>query len=215
MVLPRSRVTCPRTAHCSDGICRMRANSVIAMSTIKRYNPRPIRVRHSPDHPATPPATIQHITQGEDDLEHAHMTSETSSYVPPSPEQIIMVPEVLDERPVFSRHSVDDRIIFPARKPTEKFGPEQYSAFFGSMYSIFNKAYTAAAWTSTKEEFKSLQIFSPRLSSYSGITTSNATSESTGRERDRYEAWPFIGTASRYDLDKYTSEDQEESVETV
>ena len=191
------------------------------MSTIKRLNPR--LARHSPDYPATPSVTIQHITQSEGELEHVHLTSEPgpeptepcSSYVPPSPEQIIMVPEVLDERPVFSRHSVDDRIIFPTRKPTQKFGPEQYSTFFKSMYSIFNKAYPTAAWTGTKEESKSLQTFSPRFSNYSGITTLNATSEPAGRERDRYEAWPFIGTASQYDLDKYTSEDQEESFEPV
>ena len=187
---------------------------VIVMTTIKRNDPRRL-IRHSPDYPATPSATIQHITQGEIESEDLEPVEPCSSYVPPSPEQIIMVPQVLDERPVFSRHSVDDRIIFPTRKPLQKLGTEQYSAFFGSMYSIFNKAYTAAAWTGTKEESKSLQIFSPRFSNYSGISTSNATSEPTGRERDRYEAWPFIGTASQYDLDKYTSEDQEESFETV
>ena len=56
------------------------------------------------------------IAQGES--KHVYLTSEPeprSSYVPPSPKQIIMVPENLDERPVFSRHSVDDRplVIFP------------------------------------------------------------------------------------------------------
>ncbi|KAF8690915.1 hypothetical protein AX14_002944 [Amanita brunnescens Koide BX004] len=166
-----------------------------------------------------PPAAtaIQHVTHGEGEPEHVHLTSEPPEpaklNMPPSPEQIIMVPEVLDERPVFSRHSVDDRVIFPTRKPSQKSGPEQYSAFFESMYSIFNKGY--ATMTGTKEDSKSLQIFSPRFSNYSGISAASAKSdEPAGRERDRYEAWPFIGTASQYDLDKY-SEDQEESFETV
>ncbi len=172
----------------------------------------------SPDCSAVPP-TIQHVMQVQEKPEQVHLTNEpapesSSSYVPPSPEQIIIVPQILDERPIFSRHSMLDQVVFPTRKPSlRNAAPEQYSTFFDSMYSIFNTAY--AAWAGTKEESKSPQVSSPRSSSYSGINPSNAKSEPITRERDRYEAWPFIGTASHYDVDNYGSGDQDESFEAA
>lgn len=169
-------------------------------------------IAHSLDYSAAH-LTIPDIIQVQ---EQVHLTSEPapdSSYVPPSPEQIIAVPQIPDERPIFSRHSVDDKIIFPTRKPLRNVASEQYATFLESMYSIFNKAY--ATWTGTNEESKSPQVSSPISSSYSGISPSNAKSEPITRERDRYEAWPFIGTASQYDINNYTSEDQDESFEAV
>ncbi|KAF8329876.1 hypothetical protein F5887DRAFT_113337 [Amanita rubescens] len=175
------------------------------------------------------PPLITHSApvQVQEKPEQAHLTvsepapESSSSYTPPSPEQIIVVPQTMDERPIFSRHSLSNQVIFPARKPSLRNAaapaPEQqYSTIFESLYSIFNNAYTA--WTGTNEESKSPQVSSPSSStSYSGINPSNAKSEpiTITRERDRFEAWPFIGTASQYDVDNYASEDQDESFETA
>ncbi|KAF8630005.1 hypothetical protein AX15_003154 [Amanita polypyramis BW_CC] len=130
----------------------------------------------------------------------------TSRYSPPSPEQIIMV----DERPTFSRQSINDKVIFPIRKSVRAAPQPQWnSTFLENVYAMFNRVY--ATWAGTNEEERQQQTISPTPSDIpNGSSPSSVVLESIVHERDRYESWPFIGTASAYDLRPYISEDEGE-----
>lgn len=119
----------------------------------------------------------------------------------PTAEELAENPHVPVYVPVFSRHNVNNKVVFPIRKPTPP-SPEpslrRLSALSENVNSMFNQVSTS--WNRTKAE-RTNSIGSMVSSKFAGIRNAKACNRQTQvpllrtLERDPYDSWPWIRTA--------------------
>ena len=138
----------------------------------------------------------------------------------PTVEELAGNPHIPVYVPVFSRHNVNNKVIFPIRKPTPP-PPEpsqrRLSTLSDNVNLMFNQVSTS--WNRTKAELKRKErtnsIGSMLLSKFAETgnakTFNRQTQEPLPRtlERDPYDSWPWIRTAVGTE-DKSVDEDLEE-----
>lgn len=144
----------------------------------------------------------------------------------PTVEQLAENPHVPAYVPVFSRHNVSNKVVFPVRKstpPSLERGQRRLSAFSDNVNSMFDQA--SASWNRKKAELKRPErtnsigsMLSSKFTEMRGAKAFNRqTQDPLPRtlERDPYDSWPWIRTAVETDesVDEYLEE--EDSFGTV
>jgi hypothetical protein len=145
----------------------------------------------------------------------------------PTVEELAENPHVPVYVPVFSRHNVNNKTVFPIRKPAPP-SPEpsrrRLSALSENVNSMFNQVSTS--WNRTKAELKRPErtnsIGSMLSSKFAESRNAKAFNRQTQEpllgtlERDPYDSWPWIRTAVETE-DESVDEDleEEDSFETV
>ena len=140
----------------------------------------------------------------------------------PTVEELAENPHVPVHVPVFSRHNVNNKVVFPIRKPAPP-SPEP-SQRRSSTFSMFNQVSTS--WNRTKAELKRPErtnsIGSVLSSKFAEIRNAKPFNRQTQEplpttyERDPYDSWPWIRTAVETE-DEGVDEDlgKEDSFEAV
>ena len=145
----------------------------------------------------------------------------------PTVEELAENPRVPVYVPVFSRHNINSKVVFPVRKPSPpstELAQRRSSTFSDNVNSMFGQV--SASWARTKTEFRRPErtnsIGSMLSSKFAEIRNAHAFNRQTQEplprtlERDPYDSWPGIRTAIEAE-DESADEDSgdEDSIGTV
>ncbi len=145
----------------------------------------------------------------------------------PTLEELAENPRIPAYVPVFSRHNINSKVVFPVRKPSppsSELAQRRSSTFSDNVNSMFSQV--SASWARTKAEFRRPErtnsIGSMLSSKFAEIRNAHAFNRQTGEplprtlERDPYDSWPWIRTVIEAE-DESAGEDsgEEDSIGTV